>query len=298
MVFTSGFAETDAEGAARQRRMGEIARERAWNAHPGSQLSRRVQRRDRILRDVQHHARILSPATGSGRHREPERRVRCRTSRLHRPPAPHRRGTVGDHRQRVRRDGLGVHRLDGGTSGNRRSWRRTRRGCGTAMPCSASLDLARGNGKSRVPSPRPGAPKPAPRRCALAHRRARRCRCGLRCHARGPGTASSAPTPPRRCSTRRTPRASAPCPRDRRIGFMTISGGAGVMMADEAAAQGLEVPPMPQAAQRRLKEMLSFSDAAQPRGLHRTGVQRAPAPRGPSSTRCSTRATTGRSSSS
>ena len=47
-------------------------------------------------------------------------------------------------------------------------------------------------------------------------------------------------------------------PASRRVGLMTISGGAGVMMADEADAQGLEVAPMPDAAQRRLKEMISF----------------------------------------
>ena len=53
-------------------------------------------------------------------------------------------------------------------------------------------------------------------------------------------------------------------PSNRRVGLMTISGGAGVMMADEAAAQGLEVAPMPDAAQRRLKEMLSFSTPRNP----------------------------------
>ena len=47
-------------------------------------------------------------------------------------------------------------------------------------------------------------------------------------------------------------------PSSRRTGFLTISGGAGVLMADEAASRGLEVPPMPAAAQARLKEKLSF----------------------------------------
>ena len=55
-----------------------------------------------------------------------------------------------------------------------------------------------------------------------------------------------------------------PLPSNRRIGLMTISGGAGVMMADEAAARGLEVTPMPEAAQRRLKEMISFSTPRNP----------------------------------
>ena len=45
---------------------------------------------------------------------------------------------------------------------------------------------------------------------------------------------------------------------------MTISGGAGVMMADEAAVQGLEVAPMPEEAQRRLRENLSFCTPRNP----------------------------------
>ena len=53
-------------------------------------------------------------------------------------------------------------------------------------------------------------------------------------------------------------------PSNRRVGLMTISGGAGVMMADEAIAQGLEVAPMPDSAQRRLKEELSFCTPRNP----------------------------------
>ena len=53
-------------------------------------------------------------------------------------------------------------------------------------------------------------------------------------------------------------------PANRRVGLMTISGGAGAMMADEAAVQGLEVPPMPNAAQRRLKELLAFCTPRNP----------------------------------
>ncbi len=53
-------------------------------------------------------------------------------------------------------------------------------------------------------------------------------------------------------------------PSNRRVGFLTVSGGAGVMMVDEAAVQGLEVPPMPDAAQRRLKELLSFCTPRNP----------------------------------
>ena len=53
-------------------------------------------------------------------------------------------------------------------------------------------------------------------------------------------------------------------PSSRRVGVMTISGGAGVMMADEAAVQGLEVAPMPEEAQRRLRENLSFCTPRNP----------------------------------
>ena len=53
-------------------------------------------------------------------------------------------------------------------------------------------------------------------------------------------------------------------PSSRRVGLMTISGGAGVMMADEAARQGLEVAPMPEAVQGRLKEKLSFCTPRNP----------------------------------
>lgn len=53
-------------------------------------------------------------------------------------------------------------------------------------------------------------------------------------------------------------------PSGRRVGIMTVSGGAGVMMADEAATQGLEVAPMPEETQRRLKEKLSFCTPRNP----------------------------------
>ena len=53
-------------------------------------------------------------------------------------------------------------------------------------------------------------------------------------------------------------------PSSRRTGFLTISGGAGVLMADEAAIRRLDVAPMPEAAQARLKEKLSFSTSKNP----------------------------------
>ncbi len=42
------------------------------------------------------------------------------------------------------------------------------------------------------------------------------------------------------------------------LGVITISGGGGVLIADAAADVGLEMPPMPQATQARLRERLPF----------------------------------------
>lgn len=53
-------------------------------------------------------------------------------------------------------------------------------------------------------------------------------------------------------------------PPSRRVGLMTISGGGGVLMADEAVALGLEVAPMPEAAQVRLRRKLSFCTPRNP----------------------------------
>jgi len=44
----------------------------------------------------------------------------------------------------------------------------------------------------------------------------------------------------------------APPPKGRKLGILTISGGAGVLMADAAETAGLTTPPMPEAAQQKL----------------------------------------------
>lgn len=49
-----------------------------------------------------------------------------------------------------------------------------------------------------------------------------------------------------------------------RVGLVSLSGGVGVLMADAAAAAGLEVPAMPQAAQDRLKALLPFAAVRNP----------------------------------
>ena len=53
-------------------------------------------------------------------------------------------------------------------------------------------------------------------------------------------------------------------PPSRRVGLMTISGGGGVLMADEAVALGLDVAPMPGAAQVRLRRKISFCTPRNP----------------------------------
>jgi acyl-CoA synthetase (NDP forming) len=53
-------------------------------------------------------------------------------------------------------------------------------------------------------------------------------------------------------------------PASRRIGLVTISGGVGVQMADRAKEAGLDVAPMPAAAQKKLKEKLPFASALNP----------------------------------
>ena len=53
-------------------------------------------------------------------------------------------------------------------------------------------------------------------------------------------------------------------PKGRRIGLVTISGGVGVQMADTASELGLDVAAMPEAAQARLKEMLPYAAPRNP----------------------------------
>jgi acetate---CoA ligase (ADP-forming) len=47
-------------------------------------------------------------------------------------------------------------------------------------------------------------------------------------------------------------------PEGRRLGIVTVSGGGGILIADAAADEGLEVPPMPQSAQDELRAILPF----------------------------------------
>jgi acyl-CoA synthetase (NDP forming) len=53
-------------------------------------------------------------------------------------------------------------------------------------------------------------------------------------------------------------------PAGNRLGVVTISGGAGVLIADEADQRGLDVAPMPEDAQAELKEILPFAAPRNP----------------------------------
>ncbi len=53
-------------------------------------------------------------------------------------------------------------------------------------------------------------------------------------------------------------------PVNNRLGLVTISGGAGVLMADAAEDHGVETPPMPEAAQKELKARLPFASPRNP----------------------------------
>ena len=58
--------------------------------------------------------------------------------------------------------------------------------------------------------------------------------------------------------------ASGIYPPSNRTGIFTMSGGFGIQLADDAEAAGLDVAPMPDAAQEKLKEMLPYSSPRNP----------------------------------
>jgi acetate---CoA ligase (ADP-forming) len=58
--------------------------------------------------------------------------------------------------------------------------------------------------------------------------------------------------------------ATAQRPVNDRIGFVTVSGGVGVLMADAAAERGLDVAAMPQAPQDKIKALVPFAATRNP----------------------------------
>ena len=53
-------------------------------------------------------------------------------------------------------------------------------------------------------------------------------------------------------------------PKGNKLGIITLSGGAGVLISDSAERNGLDVAPMPQAAQKVLKDLLPFATVVNP----------------------------------
>ena len=49
--------------------------------------------------------------------------------------------------------------------------------------------------------------------------------------------------------------------------MVTVSGGVGVLMADDANRRGLAVPEMPEEVQRRMLELVPFAAARNPIGV-------------------------------
>ena len=53
-------------------------------------------------------------------------------------------------------------------------------------------------------------------------------------------------------------------PRRSGLGVMTVSGGVGVLLADEAQARGMAMPPLPEAAQQRVLQWVPFAGPRNP----------------------------------
>ncbi|MEM7428726.1 MAG: acetate--CoA ligase family protein [Pseudomonadota bacterium] len=63
-------------------------------------------------------------------------------------------------------------------------------------------------------------------------------------------------------------------PEGRRVGILTISGGAGVQMADICEPAGLQVPEFPASAQKKITDLLPFASATNPVDMTATVVEK------------------------
>ena len=125
VMFTAGFAEMDEAGEVAQTKMVATARS-VRHAAARPQLSGRVRRAARLLRDVLVIVRQRLAGPRPHRHRQPVRRLRHAS--LHAGAQPrHRCVVVRDDRQRGRRHGRRMHRLAGGKPRGRRDRRLRRR---------------------------------------------------------------------------------------------------------------------------------------------------------------------------
>ena len=258
VVFTSGFAETDAAGAARQRRMGEIARSSGM--------------------------RILGPnCLGAYNATTGFFATFTTTLDICRPrPGPvaivSQSGAYGSHLgllARRRRIGVGLWVTTGNecdvTVPDCIAWMAQRPEIRVVAACAegmrdgdallASLDAIRASGKcvffTKTGRTKAGAEAARSHTAALAGEDA-----VFDAMLAGHGIVRTDSTEEMLDAAYAA--SFGALPSSRRVGLMTISGGAGVMMTDEATVQGLEVAPMPDATQRRLKEKLSFCTPSNP----------------------------------
>ncbi len=58
--------------------------------------------------------------------------------------------------------------------------------------------------------------------------------------------------------------ATGQLPTNNKVGLITVSGGVGVLMADDAASRGLDVAPLPVETQAKIKEMVPFAGVRNP----------------------------------
>lgn len=58
--------------------------------------------------------------------------------------------------------------------------------------------------------------------------------------------------------------AIGPLPDNNSVGLITVSGGVGVLMADDAVSRGLDVTPLPAKTQAKIKEMVPFAGVRNP----------------------------------
>ena len=58
--------------------------------------------------------------------------------------------------------------------------------------------------------------------------------------------------------------AAGPVPRGRRVGVITVSGGAGAFLADAAATERMELPPLPDEAQAAIRALVPFAGPRNP----------------------------------
>ena len=125
-------------------------------------------------------------------------------------------------------------------------------------------------GTARILGASAGVFTPRPRPSALG---ARCSVLGARCSVLGART--SHPRPPFTLNDHSQVRPGLPAyvarscvietlPANNRVAMVTVSGGVGVLMADDAAGRGLAVPPIPESPHRRMLKLVPFAAGRNP----------------------------------